>query len=112
MMQGDGMKEFRVDDDTLTVPYHYDRDSALLIGQFPEFEETPRYTSHGRPWKNAVTTGCPYAAGEYDDCGSCPFLVKADPRDIIGVCFHERLRRGASPGETPAGRDTTQPGGY
>ena len=111
-MQGDGLKDFRVDDDTLTVPYHYDRDSALLIGQFPEFEETPRYTSHGRPWKNAVTTGCPYAAGEYDDCGSCPFLVKADPRDIIGVCFHERLRRGASPGETPAGRDTTQPGGY
>lgn len=112
MMQGDGLKDFRVDDDTLTVPYHYDRDSALLIGQFPEFEEAPRYTSHGRPWKNAVTTGCPYAAGEYDDCGSCPFLVKADPRDIIGVCFHERLRRGASPGETPAGRDTTQPGGY
>ena len=111
-MQGDGLKEFRVDDDTLTVPYHYDRDSALLIGQFPEFEETPRYTSHGRPWKNAVTTGCPYAAGEYDDCGSCPFLVKADLRDIIGVCFHERLRRGASPGDPPAGRDTTQPGGY
>ena len=111
-MQRENLRTFRIDDDMLTVPYHCDKDTGILIGQFPEFEEEPRYTPNGRPWKNAVSTGCPYAAGGYDDCGSCPHLIKADPRDIIGVCFHERLSRGASPGETPAGRDTTQPGGY
>ena len=111
-MQGEKLKTFRIDDDVLTVSYHYDQDTALFIGQFPEFEEEPRYTPHGRPWKNAVSTGCPYAAGDYDDCGSCPYLVKAEPTDIIGVCFHERLRSRASPEEATPGSDTTQSTGY
>ena len=84
-MQRENLRTFRIDDDMLTVPYHCDKDTGLLIGQFPEFEEEPRYTPNGIPWKNAVSTGCPYAAGGYDDCGSCPYRVKAEPRDIIGV---------------------------
>lgn len=110
-MHRETQKTFRIDDDALTVPYHYDRDTALLIGQFPAFEEEPRYTPNGRPWKNAVTTGCPHAAGGYDDCGSCPYLIKADPRDIIGVCFHEKLRSRASPGKAALGNNNPQPVG-
>lgn len=96
-MEKEKRKTFRIDDDLLTVPYRYDEDTGLFIGQFPEFEEEPRYTPNGRPWKNVVSVGCPYAAGDYDDCGSCPHLVKAAPQDIIGVCFYEKLRSRASP---------------
>ena len=56
-MQRENLRTFRIDDDMLTVPYHCDKDTGLLIGQFPEFEEEPRYTPNGRPWKNAVSTG-------------------------------------------------------
>ena len=111
-MQRENLRTFRIDDDMLTVPYHCDKDTGLLIGQFPEFEEEPRYTPNGRPWKNAVSTGCPYAAGGYDDCGSCPYLVKAEPRDIIGVCFHEKMRSRASPGEAAPFSNVPQPAGY
>lgn len=91
-MSQERLKTFQVDGDLLTVPYRYDESSQIFIGQFPEFEEEPRYTPGGRPWKNVVSIGCPYRAGDYDDCGSCPYLEKADARDIIGVCFHERMR--------------------
>ena len=97
LMQEEKLKTFFVDGDLFTVTYHYDDGAELYIGQFPSFEEEPRYTPSGRPWKNAVSIGCPYAAGDYDDCGSCQYLVKADPQDIIGVCFHERLHSRASP---------------
>ena len=103
-MQEEKLKTFRIDGDRFIVLYHYDEGAEIFIGQFPSFEEEPRYTPHGRPWKNAVSIGCPYATGEYDDCGSCPYLIKEDPQDIIGVCFHERMRNRASPEKTdPAG---------
>ena len=108
-MQEERRKTFQVDGDRFTVPYHYDEGAKIFIGQFPEFEEEPRYTPSGRPWKNAVTVGCHYAAGDYDDCGSCPHLIKADPRDIIGVCFHERLRSRASPETSDPAGDATPP---
>ncbi|MGN1021226.1 MAG: hypothetical protein ACI4O7_12735 [Aristaeellaceae bacterium] len=110
-MQPEQHKLFRIDGDALTVPYHYDEASSLYIGLFPGFEEEPRYTPHGRPWKNAVTTGCLYAAGDFDDCGSCPYLVKAAPRDIIGVCFHEKLRSRASPAQASPSDVIKQPKG-
>lgn len=91
-MTQERLKRFQVDGDMLTVLYRYDENTQLFIGQFPEFEEEPRYTPGGRPWRNVISTGCPYSAGDYDDCGSCPHLTKADARDIIGVCFHEQMR--------------------
>lgn len=91
-MRGEKLQTFHIDGDRLTVPYRYDEGARIYIGLFPEFEEEPRYTPNGRPWKSVVSIGCPHAAGEYDDCGSCPHLMKAGPQDIIGVCFHEKLR--------------------
>lgn len=98
-MQSERRKTFLVDGDLLTVPYYYDGNAGIFIGQFPDFDAEPRYTPNGRPWKSVVSDSCPYAAGGYDDCGSCPYLIKAEPGDIIGVCFHERMRSRASPEE-------------
>ena len=111
-MQREKQRTFQLDGDLFTVSYHYDEDADIYIGQFPSFEEDPRYTHNGRPWKNAVSIGCPYAAGDYDDCGSCPYLIKADPRDLIGVCFHERLCSRASPGGSDPADDSTVPTGH
>lgn len=97
LVQREQLKTFHVDDDLLTVPYYYDEDAEIFIGRFPEFDVDPRYTPNGRPWKSAVSDSCPYASGDYNDCGSCPYLIKEEPRDIIGVCFHESLRSRASP---------------
>ena len=102
-MREEKLKTFQLDGDLFTVAYRFDEGAGIFIGLFPSFEEEPRYTPNGRPWKNAVNTGCPYATGDYDDCGSCPYLIKASPEDIIGVCFHERLCSRASPrGSDPA----------
>lgn len=100
-MDKERLRTFFIDGDQLTVKYHYDEKAEIFIGQFPEFEEEPRYTPNGRPWKSAVSIGCPFAKGQYDDCGSCPCLIKAEPHDIIGVCFHEGLRSRASPEKKP-----------
>lgn len=100
MMQTEQWKTFCVDDDLLTVPYHYDEGAKIFIGQFPEFDVEPRYTPNGRPWKNVVSDNCPYAAGDYHDCGSCPYLTKDGPKDIIGVCFREELHGAFSSSET------------
>lgn len=67
--------------------------TGLFLADYPDFEETPRYTPSGRPWRSVVSTGCPYAAGEYDDCGSCPHLMKQNRGDLIGVCCHLSMRR-------------------
>lgn len=96
-MQTERLKTFLIDGDELTISYHYDEDARIFIGQFPEFEAEPRYTPNGRPWKSVISDGCPYAAGGYNDCGSCPYLIKDGPDDIIGVCFHESLRSRVSP---------------
>ena len=99
-MESERLKIFLVDGDSVTVPYHYDEDAKIYVGQFPEFETEPRYTPNGRPWKNVVSVNCPFAAGGYDDCGSCPYLMKEGKNDIIGVCFYDRLRSGPSLEET------------
>lgn len=96
-MQEEKRKTFQLDGDLFTVPYHFDEDAGVFIGLFSSFAEELRYTPNGRPRRNAVNTGCPYAAGDYDGCGSCLYLIKVFPEDIIGVCFHERLRSRASP---------------
>lgn len=111
-MQKERLKTFLIDGDILTVPFHYDEDAEIFIGQFPEFDMEPRYTPNGRPWKSVVSNSCPYAAGDYDDCGSCPYLIKEGPRDIIGVCFHEKLRSRASTEEGISDLEIMESTGY
>lgn len=86
-------RNFCVDGDTIEVEFRYDAQWKVWLGEYPFFDEEPRYTPSGRPWKNVMHTGCPHAAGNYDDCGTCPHLKKQGANDLVGVCFHDALRQ-------------------
>ncbi len=85
-------RTFCIDGDTLVIPFRYDPIWQMWLGDYPYFEEEPRCTPSGRPWRNVTSTHCPHAAGDEDDCGACPYLVKQADADLIGVCFHEGVR--------------------
>jgi len=83
-----------MDGDCIDVTFRYDEQWKVWIGEHPFFKEEPRYTPAGRPWTNAVYNECPHHGGEkFNDCGTCPHFKKQNPKDLIGVCFHEALRR-------------------
>ncbi len=84
---------YRIDGDELSVVSRYDEVSRLWIEDYVDLESIPRYTPKGRPWKSVTTMGCPYADPMYKDCGTCPWLVKERPSDLVGVCDHENFRR-------------------
>ncbi len=89
------LKTICVDGDSITVPFTLDSRSRVWIGEYPFFKEEPRFTPSGRPWRNASYTGCPHhESSDYNDCGTCHHLKKEEPTDLVGVCFHEKLRRG------------------
>lgn len=83
-----------VDGDAIEVQFRLEELWNVWLGDYPFFADEPRYTASGRPWRNVAHAECPYAAGESDDCGSCPHYKREHPMDMIGVCFHEALRRG------------------
>ena len=85
-------KVYTIDNDTLHVDFTYDEACRVWIGDYPYFEEEPRRTPTGRRWRNVTHDSCPHADGPYGDCGSCTHLVRHEPGDLIGVCFHEALR--------------------
>lgn len=82
-----------VDGDAIHIPFRYDEEWKLWLGEYPYFEEEPRMTPSGRLWKNAGHSECPYADPVSGDCGGCPLFKKEKPKDLIGVCFHEALRQ-------------------
>lgn len=86
-------RTYCIDGDTLHITFTYDEASRVWIGDYPYFEEEPRLTSSGRRWQNVTHDECPYAQGSHGDCGTCPHLVRQDPGDLIGVCFHEALKQ-------------------
>lgn len=85
-------KVFSLDGSELRVRFRYNEKCRQYIGEFPDFEQEPVYTSSGKPWVSAVQDVCEY--GESDesgqkncmDCGSCRFFVKEREEDIIGIC--------------------------
>lgn len=83
---------YTLDGDSLETVSRYDEDSGLWIEDYIDFETVPRYTSGGRPWKSVTTTDCPYSDPVFRDCGTCPWLVKEEPTDLIGICTHEQMR--------------------
>ena len=87
------LRTIRVDEVALEVMFLYDDQWKIWIGQYPFFKEDSRYTPFGRPWRNAIFTECLHHGGEgNNDCGSCPHFRKQDHKDLIGVCFNEKLR--------------------
>lgn len=84
---------YHVDGDYLEVVYYYDEEVGQYFGEYPDFEETPRYTPNGRPWVNVTIVGCPHADKDYDDCGSCQCMRREQPMDLIGVCMNDIYQR-------------------
>ena len=87
------IETYRIDGDQIDVTFTLDTPSGAWIGDYPFFEEEPRMTPSGRPWRNITHDSCPLAAGSYRDCGTCPHLVKQALGDLVGVCFHEALQQ-------------------
>ncbi len=87
------IRTYVVDGDSVEITYTYDESRNRYFGEFPDFEVSPRYTSEGRPWVNVLSTGCEFAEGEYDDCGSCRHILRQRPKDLIGVCQCDSLKR-------------------
>lgn len=87
------MQTYHIDGDTLDVLFEFHEQYGVWIGDYPYFEEEPRLTASGRRWRNVTHDSCPHAEGTHGDCGTCPHLVRQDPGDLIGVCFHEALKQ-------------------
>lgn len=79
--------------DSIEVDYIYDEKSGRFLGDYPFFEEKPRYTPRGRPWVNAIKDDCPYAEEEFGDCGSCSHFATESESDLIGVCMNEKMKK-------------------
>ncbi len=83
---------FQIDSDTIQIEFTFDEKYNVWIGDYPCFEDEPRATKNGRLWKHVSFTDCPYAPEDFLDCGSCTYLKKQHHKDLIGVCFNDKLR--------------------
>lgn len=105
-MQDNVSRIFYFDGDVCEVKFYYDESCGKYFGDYPDFEESPRYTAGGRPWTSAMQDGCEHGENKYcrhtdcSDCGSCKFFLQERPGDLIGICDHESKRR-SQPDDTP-----------
>lgn len=97
-MQKKKVRIFCFHDDELEVLFAYNDECEKYFGEYPDFEETPRFTRNGRPWVNAVQDACVHGISQHHphaqcmDCSSCVFFHKEIPDDLIGVCDNEHKR--------------------
>lgn len=68
------IRRFTMDGDTVEVEFVYDSQYDRCYGEYSVFEETPRYTPAGRPWKNVFETDCAHGDSEFGDCGGCSYF--------------------------------------
>ena len=91
-------KTFCLDGDSCQVIFLYDALSNRHFGEYPDFEESPRYTANGRPWVTAMQEGCIHSINKYAkgrrcmDCGSCQYFQQEQEGDLIGICSHPHQR--------------------
>lgn len=89
------VRQFVIDDDICEVVFRFDEDSGKYIGDYPDFEQSGRFTKSGLPWVNATQDGCKFGNHKYYpekpclDCGSCSFFTTEKAGDLIGVCSHK-----------------------
>lgn len=85
-------RTFHIDGDSLSIVFRYDELWHVWLGDYPYFENEPRRTPSGRPWKNAIHEGCPHNSAPGENCGACIYLKRESPGDMIGVCFHDAMK--------------------
>ena len=86
-------RTIKLDNDEVVVSFIYDEKHKVWNGDYPDFEENPKYTPRGRPWVNVISDGCPFTTEEYGDCGSCRYLLKEIHTDLIGVCMNDKMQK-------------------
>jgi len=83
---------FKIDDDTCEVIFYYDEAFKKYFGDYPDFDETPKFTPEGKPWVTAMESGCGAGVSKSNhketcfDCGSCLYFRRENPGDLIGIC--------------------------
>ena len=98
-MDANIIRKFCFDGDICEVLFRYDHKSGRYLGEYPDFEETPRHTPSGKPWVTAMRDGCLHGVNKYTecsrclDCGSCVFFKQEHHGDLIGVCENAEMRR-------------------
>ncbi len=89
-------RTFCFDDDICDVLFRYDDTFDKYCGEYPDFEEQPRYTPKGRMWITAMQSACPHSKNRFfeqrrcEDCGSCAFFLTEKQGDLVGVCSNEK----------------------
>lgn len=92
-------KTFCLDGDRCEVIFVYDAQCERHFGEYPDFEESPRYTVGGHPWVTAMQEGCIHGINKYAegqccmDCGSCQYFLREREQDLIGICTHQKQRK-------------------
>lgn len=93
------VRTFVIDTDICEVVFKFDPEAERYIGDYPDFEQSPRYTPQGFKWINATQDGCKAGVHKYYpekdclDCGSCSFFTTEKSGDLIGVCGHPLNRK-------------------
>lgn len=82
------IRKFTLDSDSLTVTYQWDPASGKYLGNYPDFDQIPRYSPHGYRWVD-VTMPCVCNRGK-TECGNCPYMLKEEPDDLIGICLFQK----------------------
>ncbi len=91
-------RTFCLDGDSCQVIFLYDALCKKHFGEYPDFEESPRYTASGYPWVTAMQEGCIHGTNRYTerhrcmDCGSCQCYQQEQDGDLIGICTHPQMR--------------------
>lgn len=93
------VRSYCLDGDVCEVLFHFDKNCGRHFGEYPDFEESPRYTGNGCPWVTAMQEGCRHGINRYCeqqrcmDCGSCEYFVQEQDHDLVGICSNEYQRR-------------------
>ncbi len=91
-------RTFCLDGDICDVVFRLDETSGKYLGDYPDFELSPRYTKGGYPWMEAVSDSCEhnesaYSDAQFGDCGSCKHFLREKSGDLIGICTNDKRRK-------------------
>ena len=93
------VRSFCIDSDMCEVVFRFDEEIGKHIGDYPDFEQNPRFTPKGYLWVNATQDSCGNGKHKYYpeklclDCGSCSFFTTEKEGDLIGVCSNKLNQR-------------------